>query len=180
MNIARRYARGLFALGGHERAEILLKIGEAFAQPAVAAVWASPTFPRKQKKQLVVSLLAAIASDDAYLKRLLMLLLEERREKYLPEIAHIYTNMVKEQEGIVTVEVQSARPLAENERQEIVQTMSEKLRKQLQMRFTIKPELLGGLLVSWNFRVLDFSLKNELRAIVHYANEGGKIATDIG
>lgn len=169
MNVAKRYARGLFALGGYERVDKLLELGEAFADPAVAAIWANPAVSASKRKQLLATILATIAPDDTYLKRFCMLLQEQNRMNYLPEIAQTYQQLVKEKQGIIRVEVQSAKALTDDERQAIEAAMQKKLNTQLEMIFYVNPALLGGIVVCWNHYMFDFSLKSELRAIVQYA-----------
>ncbi|MDE3268888.1 MAG: ATP synthase F1 subunit delta [Pseudomonadota bacterium] len=171
MNIAKRYARGLFALGGYERATTLAELGEAFANPAVAAIWANPAVSASKRKQLLANIIAAIAPDDTYLKRFCMLLQEQNRVNFLPAIARVYQQLVKEQQGIVAVEVQSAKTLTADEQQDINTAMQTKLNAKLEINFSVNPTLLGGIIVRWNHYMLDFSLKSELRAIVQYAGK---------
>ena len=169
MNIAKRYARGLFALGGYERVDKLLELGEVFADPAVAVIWANPAVSASKRKQLLATILATISPDDTYLKRFCMLLQEQNRMNYLPAIAQTYQQLVKEQQGIIRVDVHSAKTLTEDERQAIEEAMQKKLNTQLEMIFSVNPALLGGIIVRWNHYMFDFSLKSELRSIVQYA-----------
>lgn len=167
MNIARRYARGLFALGGRDRTHDLGALGEVFTQ--LLTRWQNPSVPMQVKKNLVTEIAAGVAPDDMELRQLLLLLVANRRERLLPEIAAEYTVLMQKKMQIVEVRVTSSHTLDSKQTEEIKKTVAAKLQKKINVEFVVDTDILGGLIIAWDHKVWDFSLKTKLQVIVQHA-----------
>jgi F-type H+-transporting ATPase subunit delta len=70
-----------------------------------------------------------------------------------------------EQEGKVIVEVSTAKPLSDTVRAHIKRQLKSSLNKDIELKETIKPHLLSGIIITMNDRRYDASLKGRLDAL---------------
>lgn len=167
MNIARRYARGLFVLGGRDRTHDLRLLGKVFEQ--LLGRWRNPSVPMQAKKDLVAEIVAEVTPDDMELRQLLLLLVTNRRERLLPEIAVAYAVLMQKKMQIVEVKVTSSHALNAVQAEEIKKTVAAKLKKKINVTFVVDTDILGGLVIAWDHKVWDFSLRAKLQEIVQHA-----------
>ena len=171
MNIAARYARALFMLGGDEqtRGTRLETLSAVCTTPQILAFWQQPGVALAARQELAKEVATQVDANDQQLRNLLLLLVERQRVKLLPAIATCYSALVKQKAGIVDVTVTASHPLTASQQEEIKKTVAAQLQKQINMTFTVDAKILGGLIVAWEHKVWDFSLRTKLQAIVKHA-----------
>ena len=76
----------------------------------------------------------------------------------LPELHEIWARA----QGIETLEVSSAVELTEEERKQVEETLKKVEKKPVRLTFSLKPEILGGLLIRKGSIYYDVSLKGSL------------------
>lgn len=114
------------------------------------------------------AVLQQICGDDTnqYLKNLLMLLVDKRRILFLPGICEKYLDLLREQNNTVLAEVTTTTELNESQEQAIrdkVKAMTNAA--EVELKTSINPELIGGVIVKVGSQVLDASLRGQLRRI---------------
>lgn len=171
MNIAARYARGLFALEGDAvtRQQKLDALCASCATPQVLNFWQHPGVALQARQELAIAIAACIDRQDQQLRNFLLLLVEQRRMPLLPAITTQHEQLVKKQAGIVDVVVTSSHTLEKKQQQEIENTVATHLQKKINLSFIVDAKILGGLLIAWEHKVWDFSLNTKLQAMVKHA-----------
>ena len=169
MNIARRYADALFALGDRQmqRADNLMVLAQALSTPEVARLWHDPLFAHK--KELVDVAVAKVAKNDTHLRNLLLVLVDNKRQRLLPQVAEAYRQLVKQELAIVEVTVTSSHLLDKKKCSQIEKIIADCIDGQTKIEFVVDNELLGGLTIAWQHRLWDFSLRSKLQAIIKHA-----------
>jgi len=170
LRIARRYARALaeytFARREHEtvRSE-LHALAELFREtPLLRDIFAHPVIPRAQKERALQTLIerTQVGRTTA---TFLHLLLKNYRLQYLEVIARAFAEEVDHRMGMVNVEVRTARPLLEEERQRLQRQLEHMTGKLVRMREVVEERLLGGVQVRLASDVYDGSLHARLEAL---------------
>lgn len=169
MNIARRYADALFALGNRQmqRADNLAILAQVLSTPEVAQVWHDPRFT--DHKNLVDIAVTKVAKNDVHLRNLLLVLVDNRRQRLLPQVAEAYRQLVKQELSIVEVTVTSSHLLNKKKCAQIEKIVADRIDGQTKVEFVVDNELLGGLTIAWQHRLWDFSLRSKLQAIIKHA-----------
>ena len=169
MNIARRYADALFALGNRQmqRADNLMVLAHALSAPEIARLWHDPQF--SQKKELVNIAVTKVDKKDVHLRNLLLVLVDNKRQRLLPQVAEAYRQLVKQELAIVEVTVTSSHVLDKKKCAQIVKIVDDCIDGQIKIEFVVDNELLGGLTIAWQHRLWDFSLRSKLQAIIKHS-----------
>ena len=167
--VARRYAAALFqfaletgqvdaVVGDLER---VLELMRGF--PELAAAVRRPSVPASVKKRLLDELLA----DEVQPITLdfLKLLIDKRRYDILPEVPECYKELADSHRGIVSVQVRSAVPLTEEEKERLSEVLARSLRKQVRLKTNVDPSLIGGVMLRIGDRLLDGSVKGQLNLL---------------
>ncbi|MDE6357227.1 MAG: ATP synthase F1 subunit delta, partial [Eubacteriales bacterium] len=76
-----------------------------------------------------------------------------------------FLNLVKEDKGITTAFVYSATKLTESQIEAIKEKLSKKLNKEVIIEAKEQPELIGGMLINVDGKVIDNSIKKGLEDI---------------
>lgn len=169
MNIARRYANALFALGNRQmqRADNLMVLAQSLSIPEIARLWHDPRFTRQQ--ELVDSAVAKVDKNDVQLRNLLLVLVDNKRSRLLMQVAEAYRQLVKQELSIVEVTVTSSHALDKKKRARIEKVVDASIDGQTKIDFAVDSDLLGGLTIAWQHRLWDFSLRSKLQAIIKHA-----------
>ena len=171
MNVAARYARALFALEGDAaaRQQQLAALSEACTTPQALAFWQHPGVKLSARQELAAAVAKSVEANNKHMHNFLLLLVEQRRMPLLPTISALHAELVKKQAGIVDVVVTSSHPLPAKQQEEITTTVANYLQKKINITFNVDAKILGGLVVAWEHKVWDFSLRTQLQAMVKHA-----------
>ncbi len=167
--VTRRYATALYeeadAAGVLEAVDedvLMLRRSIESNRPLVR-VFESPVIPQDKKETIVRELLDDRVEDLTV--RFLRLLIRKDRETLTKEILDQYQSLRDEQRGIVDAEATVARPLADEDRATLVETLEKKTGKEVRLRVNEDPDLIGGLVVRIGDRVFDASVRSQLNAL---------------
>lgn len=164
--IARNYAEVLLSLA--RKAENLDGWGTMLDQ-VVSGIWGderlrrfleSPNVDEGKKRELI-----GRAFGDRMprlMVRFLQALIAHRRQMLLPDIAYEYHRIVDEIENRVHAQVTVARELPEEERGRLAASLSTSLGKTVVPHVVVNPEILGGVIVKVDERVIDGSVRRRL------------------
>jgi F-type H+-transporting ATPase subunit delta len=176
---SRKYARAFFALsekaGDAElngNAESLNGLAEALgASPVLAGLLSSPVFLPEEKRHVLLKLLDRL-SAGAILRNFCMLLADKNRLTLLKDIAAVYANMLDEKIGTLRGAMTTAVPLPAG-KQDSIKTHLEKISgKRIVLDFNVDEEILGGLILRVEDRVLDGSLKAQINILKNQIKRG--------
>lgn len=174
--VAKRYAQ---ALG-----EVLTKPGAPYApyppeavreqleqfhelvesQPELKNVLLSPAVSL-EKKHAIIEALARQLDFPQPLRNLLFVVIDHRRLNILGEMVEALREWLDDHLGMARIEVISALPVPEEQRQEIVATFGKITGREVRARFREDAAILGGVVVKYGSRLYDGSLKAQLQAL---------------
>jgi len=165
VGIARRYADALYQVAAEQDA---VETTEQELHGVVAGVedatdfgrfLAHPLVSREQKTVLVEQTFPDLS---AHLANMLRLLIRNRRESYLDLIYDQFVEVRVEAEGLARVDVTSAKPLSDDERQELSDRLETALGQRVLLEERIDEALIGGTRIEMDGRVIDGTLRARL------------------
>ncbi len=114
-----------------------------------------------------LEILNSIFSDniDDIVKNFLKILVEKNRFSIIFDVIVIYSQLLDEVNNISRVEVFSAIELNDVEKNKIVEKLKMKLKKNVQVNWSINKELMAGFIVKIGDDVIDFSLGSKLDSL---------------
>ncbi|MEI8295760.1 MAG: ATP synthase F1 subunit delta [Alphaproteobacteria bacterium] len=101
------------------------------------------------------------------LQRFIIVLLEAGRLPLLLPIATIYEALVDDAAGIIRADVQSAKPLSQQQQQHLETILTKRYAAKVEATYTLEPTLLGGVYIQCGSEVIDATLKGQLTHLVH-------------
>jgi len=169
-SIARRYARGLFAVGERDgkfgdylrQMKDVLSVIEAGEQLKRALTL--PLLEIERRREVLADLVKALSIDPA-LSAFLAFLLERNRMNYLPMICEAFERMVDELGGVVKGVGYSPYPVSEAVRLRLEEALGERLNKKVQLDIREDRSLIGGMKVVVGGMRIDGSVKRQLELL---------------
>jgi F-type H+-transporting ATPase subunit delta len=168
MSAPQRYASALIANIG-EKTEALLAVqasvsalANAIAMPNVAAALKNPGLTPAERTQFATSCAKAVDAPAA-LKGLLLVLAANRRLSLLPQVLEEVLQQIAIKQGILPVDVHSAAPLTDAQKIQLKMMLKQSTKaRDVSLRETIKPNLMGGFRAFYNGLVWDTSVAGKL------------------
>jgi F-type H+-transporting ATPase subunit delta len=114
------------------------------------------------------SILRRVMGDgtNPFLVNFFMLLVDKRRIVFLEAIVKQYLTLLRELNQTVLAEVTSAKELNDGQKQAVIEKVKViSSANNVELKATIDPELLGGVIIKVGSKVLDASIKGQLRRI---------------
>jgi F-type H+-transporting ATPase subunit delta len=162
--VTTRYAEALFGLARRKgvlkevQADVS-RISHEVSVPAVAEFLFNPMVGQKEKRQ---SLNALASTFHELTSNLVQLLLDKRREDVLRDLATAFRRRVLTESGAVEGVVESARPLNEADLKDLASTLGTRLGKEVLLESRTVPDLVGGVRVIVNNRMIDYSVQGRI------------------
>jgi F-type H+-transporting ATPase subunit delta len=168
--IARPYAEAVFdrakETGQLEAWSGALGLLAAVAtDPQVAPQIANPNVPRERIRDLLIQVGGDTLPGEV--ANLVRLLADNGRLAAIPEIAELFEARREADQGVRQVQVRSAFPLAEAERQAIAAAMARRLGAQVELAVEEDPALIGGVEIRAGDLVIDDSVRGKLKQLAH-------------
>ncbi|MBI2263709.1 MAG: ATP synthase F1 subunit delta [Armatimonadetes bacterium] len=165
--IAKRYAQALFHLAREKNLleafleELTRVVRITEGEDLLRKLLFAPNVPLEFKKEV----LRERASASPFLLNFLYLLLDKRRWRFLGQILSLFQELLQEHHNILEVKVESAVPVSPEQERELSLVMGKKLGKRIHLSVTIDPSLLGGLVLRFQDKVIDGSIRTKLRGL---------------
>lgn len=173
-NIGKEYGTALFMLA-HEQnmlpacADGMQTVGKTFIDhPAYPELLASPNIPLSERLAALQTAFAEAVPDSVL--SFLQLLCEKGRINSFFEAANEYQNLLNAHDRIAKATVTSAVALTDAEKEKLRLKLEQLSHGKIELTYTIDPALLGGLIIEWDGKVLDGSLRQRLRDIKDVMN----------
>jgi F-type H+-transporting ATPase subunit delta len=167
--IAHRYARALFqaALDAGALDEVsgdvegLLDL--ASRVPRLREFLLSPQVSAEDKHALVKRALEGRA--HGLFVDFLLLLIDKKRIVYMLDIAEAYRDVYRKHKGMATVKAITAVPLDEGQRRRLLGILEERTHKVISLTQVVDPDILGGMILMIDDKVLDGSVRHQLERL---------------
>jgi F-type H+-transporting ATPase subunit delta len=168
VTIARPYAEAVFRLGREEGtlagwSSTLDKLAAVAANDEIAALIKHPNVTAAQLVDLFRSAVGAAAGDKT--DNFIGLLASNDRLAALPEIATLFEEMKRGEEGVKEAEIVSAFPMSDEQVAALARQLEDRFKAKLKVTVTVDPTLLGGVRVVVGDKVLDASVRGKLDAM---------------
>jgi F-type H+-transporting ATPase subunit delta len=165
-----RYASALFDLASEHGSVVAV---ESDLDQLAAALDATPDFADLIRNPLVSRTAAAGAVDSvaellglsALTRKFLGVLSANGRLATLPRIISAFAAIAAAARGEVTAEVTSAHPLSDDQIAQLAQKLKAREGKDVKIRATVDPEILGGLVVTIGSQQIDSSIRTRLNSL---------------
>jgi F-type H+-transporting ATPase subunit delta len=164
---ARRYAEAAFEVAS---ADGLLNrwqadfevLGEALANPELAAVMQHPAVPFPDKERVLRRSVTEVADGPL---NLVLLMIRRGRPGAIPAMRRHFEELVLRQRGITRVEVRTALALDDEDRAGLERTLETLAGRQVEFTEVIDPSLIGGISVRIGDRLYDASVRSRLERL---------------
>lgn len=121
----------------------------------------NPAIQVDNRKKVLDEFLVKMTVIDQ-VKQLCHVLLERGRIGILPEVAQVFQRYVDERLNQVTAWVSSALPLNEAQEAQLKTSLTRQSGKTVQLRCSVDPDLIGGVVAKIGGKVFDGSLRTRL------------------
>ena len=171
---SREYAEALFELAvqGNETKEtsegLETVVSELLQTPDYRAMLASPAISKEERLNALDSAFRGKIPD--ILLAILRMMISRGHVSALNGMARDYEELARGYRGESVAVVTSAVPLKEAETVALRAKLEKKLSKTVIMQFRVDPELIGGIRVEVDGRVIDGSIRNKLDEIKEVMN----------
>ena len=164
---AARYARALFDVALKESDPVrierdLTSFAELMSSNSeLHAALTNPAIPTSAKRQIVETLGARLdAAPPA--RKLLLLLADRDRLAIVPDLLAVYRERLMEHQQVVRAEVTTATPLPPDRATQIQQKLAALTGRKVDMRTSVDPSIIGGVVTRIGSTVYDGSIATQL------------------
>ncbi|MFZ5557021.1 MAG: F0F1 ATP synthase subunit delta [Pseudomonadota bacterium] len=166
--IARPYAEAVFKLARDAGAlpawsEMLQLAAAVAGEPKLQELAGNPLVTRKQLADVFLGICGERLNGEA--RNFIQVLVENDRLVLLPQIREMYEDLRRRHEGVLEVAIESAFPLDDAQRAELVRRLQAKYGRTVSASVTVSPELIGGVRIHVGDEVLDASVRARLDAM---------------
>jgi len=167
--IARPYAKAIFnhALAAKLLAEwstTLHYLAEAVLQPDAERFISNPATSAESRAKLLLAVCEG-HSEKKMVENLVHMLAENKRLLVLPDIYTQFEALRAEQEKTLTANVSSFTELSSTEQKKLIESLSQRLQRQVTLEITIDKSLLGGAVIRAGDLVIDGSVRGKLNKL---------------
>jgi F-type H+-transporting ATPase subunit delta len=170
--IARRYGTALadVAIERREEREVQNELDQWAAMiesnPQLKEVFANPTIVYDHKRKLLEDLIARTRVRETTAS-FLRVLLKNQRLSQLREVAARYGHVLDERAGVVAADVTTARPIPEDLKKSLHETLTATTGRKVRLNFTTDEKIIGGLVARIGSTIFDGSVQNQLERLAH-------------
>lgn len=165
--IAKRYARALFEMYPQARLEVI-----SSALREIADLWnidgdlrqtlRNPSYNIAERIMVARSIAELHLAGDEQFSNFMGLLVDNGRIAALPVIERYFARFLAELKKILTLTVTSAFPLADEEKEGILEEIKQKHGVLASIEWCVEPDLIGGLKIQSGDQLYDRSIRGEM------------------
>ena len=123
----------------------------------------NPVIKNEDKKNVLKQVMG---DANPYLINFMMLLVDKRRIIFLESIVDQYLSLLRKLNQVVLADVTSATELNDEQKGKIVDKVKQIVEaRDVELKTTVDPSLIGGVIIKVGSKVIDASLRGQLRRI---------------
>jgi F-type H+-transporting ATPase subunit delta len=127
----------------------------------------NPIVNKDAKCEVLTKTLKSQVNTETF--KFLMLLVKRDRINVLPSVIATYLGLVYETASIKMIEVSTAFPFANLQKNTLIQKLKELTNaREIRLVITVDPSLIGGFLIKTESKVIDFTIKNQLQNLAKH------------
>jgi len=131
------------------------------ASSDLRVLMASPAVP-KARKRLVIRRIAETMNLGHVTRNFLLVLLDHQRAMALAEMVDAFEVILDERLGFLRADVRSASALSPQQQEELAARLGNVAGQQVRLRFSVDPDLIGGVTARMGSKVYDGSVRGRL------------------
>ena len=169
-SLAGRYASALFDLASENGTVTAVesdldKLAEALSEShELSALIRNPEISRSTLTKVMTGL-GDMLDLSSLTVNFLGVLSKNRRLSQLPAVIRAFSMIAAAQRGEVTAEVASAHPLSDSQLGELETKLKAREGRNVKLKASVEPELLGGLVVTIGSKRIDSSIRTRLNSL---------------
>ena len=132
----------------------------------------SPVYSREEQGTAMASLADKMGLSGVTANTL-KLMASKRRLFVIPQMLASLRDMIAEEKGEVTAEVQSAKALSDEQQASLAETLKASVGRDVKMNVSVDESLIGGLIVKVGSKMIDTSIRSKLAALQNTMKEVG-------
>ena len=161
---SRPYAEAAYKIASESKSipmwnDNLMTLSGIIIDMEVKAIIASPKIDSDQTLNFLASFLP---QKDESFSNFLSIMIANKKVYFLDEVYKLFNDMVLEDKNTMIAEVETAFALSDTQKNDIVNTLTKKHDKKIQIHEVINERLLAGIKISVNNEVTDYSVRNKL------------------
>ena len=165
--VTTRYSDALFNLAKSQGVmenvhKDVQRLASEMDRPAVSAFMTDARISVETRRSKLASLLADM---HPLLQNFVNLLFDKRREGVLSNLGAAFHRRLLDEGGAAEGIVESARPLAPDQLASIAAAVGPRIGKELELQNRVVPELIGGVRVIVQSRMLDYSVAGRMEGL---------------
>ena len=127
----------------------------------------NPIVSNNSKSEVLTKSLKSQINSETF--KFLMILVKRNRINLLKAIIANYLNLVYETASIKMIEVSTAFPFANLQKNTLIQKLKELTNaREIRLVITVDSSLIGGFLIKTESKVIDFTVKNQLQRLAKH------------
>nr|YP_010533651.1 ATP synthase CF1 subunit delta [Gomphonema parvulum]UXX44802.1 ATP synthase CF1 subunit delta [Gomphonema parvulum] len=127
----------------------------------------NPIVNNTAKSEILTKILKSQVNTETF--KFLMVLVERDRINILKSVISNYLELVYETASIKTIEVATAYPFANLQKNTLIQKLKELTNaREIRLVITVDSSLIGGFLIKTESKVIDFTIKNQLQKLAKH------------
>jgi F-type H+-transporting ATPase subunit delta len=127
----------------------------------------NPIVSQASKSEILTKILKPQINAETF--KFLMILVERGRINVLQEVITNYLDLVYETASIKTIEVATAYPFANLQKNTLIQKLKELTNaREIRLVITVDSSLIGGFLIKTESKIIDFTIKNQLQKLAKH------------
>lgn len=170
LKIAKRYANALIESSKNsidETLSALKEVNDVFnSNEEFKMFFKHPSVSLKDKKDTIYEIFSSKINQTTL--DFLNVLLDENRFCVLNTIYKVFQKEVQNLKNQQDVVVSSVIELSDEQKEKIIQKLSAKLNKEIILTCALQEDILGGLIIKINDKVIDLSLKTKFDSLRKY------------
>lgn len=168
-SVARRYAEAFFSIAQEQdkiddfQQELELVTRTIDEVENLKEYLAHLLIPAKDKKEIMGKIIAGMLSPVTL--NFIFMIIDKRREAYIGVIVEEYKEMADEFRDITKAELIAAKEVPQEEVQALAKKLSAATGKTVQIKQTVKPSLLGGVMIRIGDQIIDGTVAKKLEML---------------
>lgn len=163
--LARPYAKAVFDAAQAENAvdqwdQALALVAQVAADKEIKKILGSPGLSEQRKAELFIGCFEEKVPEA--LRNFLSILAENKRLTLLPEISALFSLYRADKERTVKLQVHTAFELTEEQQRKLVDALSRKLERKIDLETSVDQSLIGGVMIRTGDMVIDASVRGKL------------------
>ena len=164
--ISRRYAEALFEIALEKNSvdkffdDVTLIYESIKDDKDFLTILKHPQISGEEKLAVLTNAFKGKVEDDII--GLFSVAFRKNREAQLLGILEVFIEKVRDKKGITTAEIVSAKPLTAPQIKSLQQKLEETSKKQVDVKYSIDPSLIGGLRIKMGGMLIDNTIKRSL------------------